>query len=121
MRTDCIAAKCPRRSCVRLGLHADSVQVEEQTDVEGIGMVAMNISGRARVESTAPKAGIEELLLQTGGSDPELGPSGHRGSALAMDHGVIRPPRSRIGRAWIVVPSGWVCIEFAFLERIIGR
>jgi len=66
MRTDRIAANCPRRSCVRLGLHADSVQVEAQADVEGIGMAAMNISCCARVESTAPKADIEELLLKTG-------------------------------------------------------
>ena len=53
------------REAARLGLRVDSVEVEAQADFEGVGLAARNISYRARVESTAPKAEIEELLRQT--------------------------------------------------------
>ena len=53
------------REAARLGLQVDSVEVEAQADFEGIGLAASNISYRARVESTAPRAKIEELLRQT--------------------------------------------------------
>ena len=53
------------REAARLGLHVDSVEVEAQADFEGVGLAARNISYRARVESTAPSADIEELLRQT--------------------------------------------------------
>ena len=53
------------REAARLGLHVDSVEVEAQAEFEGIGLAARNISYRARVESTAPRADIDELLRQT--------------------------------------------------------
>jgi organic hydroperoxide reductase OsmC/OhrA len=53
------------REAARLGLQVDSVEVEAQADFEGIGLAARNISYRARVESAAPEADIDELLRQT--------------------------------------------------------
>lgn len=53
------------REAARLGIQVDSVEVEAQADFEGVGLAARNISYRARVESTAPRADIEELLRQT--------------------------------------------------------
>lgn len=53
------------REAAQLGLHVDSVEVEAQADFEGTGLAARNISYRARIESTAPKAAIEELLRHT--------------------------------------------------------
>lgn len=53
------------REAARLGLHVDSVEVEAQAEFDGVGLAARNISYRARVESTAPRAEIEELLRQT--------------------------------------------------------
>ena len=53
------------REAERLGLPVDMVEVEAQADFDGIGLAARNISYRARVESTASKADIDELLRQT--------------------------------------------------------
>jgi organic hydroperoxide reductase OsmC/OhrA len=53
------------REAARLGLSVHSVEVEAQADFDGIGLAAKNISYRARVESSAPQAEIEELLRQT--------------------------------------------------------
>ena len=53
------------REAERLGLPVNSVEVEAQADFEGTGLAAKNISYRARVESPAPEADIEELLRQT--------------------------------------------------------
>jgi len=53
------------REAARLGLSVHSVEVEAQADFDGIGLAAKNISYRARVESSAPQADIEELLRQT--------------------------------------------------------
>jgi organic hydroperoxide reductase OsmC/OhrA len=53
------------REAERLGLPVDSVEVEAQADFDGTGLAANNISYRARVESSAPDADIEELLRQT--------------------------------------------------------
>lgn len=53
------------REAARLGLPVDLVEVEAQADFDGTGLAAKNISYRARVESSARKADIEELLRQT--------------------------------------------------------
>ena len=53
------------REAARLNLPVDPVEVEAQADFDGAGLAARNISCRARVESSAPRADIEELLRQT--------------------------------------------------------
>jgi organic hydroperoxide reductase OsmC/OhrA len=53
------------REAARFNLPVDSVEVEAQADFDGIGLAARNIRYRARVESSAPRAYIEELLRQT--------------------------------------------------------
>jgi hypothetical protein len=53
------------REAARLGLQIDLVEVEAQADFEGIGLAAKRISYRARVESPAPAAAIDDLLRQT--------------------------------------------------------
>lgn len=53
------------REASRLGIPVDAVEVEARADFEGVGLAATNIVYRARVESPAPKADIEELLRQT--------------------------------------------------------
>jgi organic hydroperoxide reductase OsmC/OhrA len=53
------------REAARLGLQVALVEVEAQADFEGIGLAAKRISYRARVESPAPAAAIDELLRQT--------------------------------------------------------
>jgi organic hydroperoxide reductase OsmC/OhrA len=53
------------REAARLSLPVDSVEVEAQADFDGIGLATRNISYRARVESSAPREDIEELLRQT--------------------------------------------------------
>ncbi len=53
------------REAARLNVPIDSVEVEAQADFDGIGLAATNISYRARVESSAPRADIDELLRQT--------------------------------------------------------
>lgn len=53
------------REAARLGISVDSIEVEAQADFDGIGLAARNISYRARVDSPANKADLEELLRQT--------------------------------------------------------
>jgi organic hydroperoxide reductase OsmC/OhrA len=53
------------REAERLGIPVDGVEVEAQADFDGIGLAAKNLRYRARVESSAPKAVIAELLRQT--------------------------------------------------------
>ncbi len=53
------------REAARLGIPVDLVEVEAQADFDGIGLAAKNISYRARVDSPADKADLEELLRQT--------------------------------------------------------
>jgi organic hydroperoxide reductase OsmC/OhrA len=53
------------REAARLSIPVDSVEVEARADFGAVGIAAKNISYRARVESSAPLADIEELLRQT--------------------------------------------------------
>jgi len=53
------------REAVRLGIAVDGVDVEAEADFAGVGLGARNIRYRARVDSPAPRAEVEELLRQT--------------------------------------------------------
>ena len=53
------------REAERLGIAVDSVDVEAEADFVGVGLAARNIRYRARVESPASSADVEELLRQT--------------------------------------------------------
>jgi organic hydroperoxide reductase OsmC/OhrA len=53
------------REAARLGIVVDGVDVEAEADFAGVGLAARNIRYRARVDSPAPRAEVEELLRQT--------------------------------------------------------
>jgi organic hydroperoxide reductase OsmC/OhrA len=53
------------REAARIGLPVDSVEVEAQADFGAIGLAATNIRYRARVESSASAADVEQLLRLT--------------------------------------------------------
>ena len=53
------------REAARLGIAVDGVDVEAEADFAGVGLAARNIRYRARVDSPAPRAEVEELLRQT--------------------------------------------------------
>jgi organic hydroperoxide reductase OsmC/OhrA len=53
------------REAARLGIAVDGVDVEAEADFAGVGLAARNIRYRARVDSPAPRADVEELLRQT--------------------------------------------------------
>ena len=53
------------REAAQLGIPIDSVEVEAHADFDGVGLAAKNIRYRARIDSSAPLARIEELLRRT--------------------------------------------------------
>jgi organic hydroperoxide reductase OsmC/OhrA len=53
------------REAAQLGIAIDSVEIEAQAEFDGVGLAAKDIRYRARIDSAAPIASIEELLRRT--------------------------------------------------------
>jgi organic hydroperoxide reductase OsmC/OhrA len=53
------------REAAQLGITIDSVEIEAQAEFDGVGLAAKDIRYRARIDSPASIASIEELLRRT--------------------------------------------------------
>jgi uncharacterized OsmC-like protein len=79
------------REAARLKIPVDSVEVEARADFEGVGLAASNVTYRARVESPATDAEIDELLRQT--------------DAVAEVHNTLRSGAAVVRRSWSDPPQ----------------